>query len=103
MEVKHKKSNEIHIISLDDWNRLGELGLQSGYKVISNDELQSNKIDLKAMKPLIQKIELNEPLETAIYNENFDSKKYKVKQIKDFLKSNPDKIEYFAKDKRKIQ
>jgi len=101
MEVRHKKSKEIHYISLDDWNRLGELGLQSGYKVVSNDELQSNKIDLKEM-PLIQKIELNEPLSTAIYNDNFDPKKYKVKQIKDFLKSNPDKIDYFAKDKRKI-
>lgn len=100
MEIRHKKSNEIHYVSLDEWKKLGELNMQSGYKVLTTDDIQSHKIELKDMKPLIEKIELEESLETAIYKDDFDPSKFTVKVIKAFLKKNPDKVKYFANDKR---
>ena len=100
MEIRHKKTNQIHYISQEDWLRIIELKMDSSYKVIANDNI-SEPIDIKIIRePIIEEISLKEDLITAIYNDDFDSKDYTVKQINDFLRDNPDKVKHFEKDKR---
>lgn len=61
MKVLHKKTNKEHFISIEHWDKLGELNMQSAYKVIDTTDFVPKKVNINPSEIEIFEIKLDKP------------------------------------------
>ena len=62
MIVLHKKNKTEHYITIEDWNRLESLGMQTAYKVVDNSEFTTKVTEINLNDIPVFKVELDEPV-----------------------------------------